>query len=510
MKDLLKKLAVNAVGWTVVVILAFIYSSALRPLCSTAVIVNITIKLVAIYSLFMIGKYVVSLCKKGRRFSYFIKSLLWIIVFFIALDFSVNLSSIGFDAFAVFRYGWFGWLIVAYIFQKVIVKKKLDQKRFARIGLMVVISLLAIPKFIDDEPIENDWTFEEIAPSPEVQKSYSQLRKFMSTDIDANFELKLVNCEDIWGISQKDSILADKVEIEKLWRENANFINEFAKLNEFEEITDFKHGLNYENNAYFSLSQMRNMYLLYSCMIHLKAEEGDFESALKLFEQSHSIALKGLKGATSFINFMIWNALTNVSMVTAQELMEFEDIEQKDAKALLSILTEIDEEYSMVNSLKGEYLNFKYMLENVEDSNEDFYKIGMLPTKISLQKNKTLKIMKAHYEAIIDYMQKFPEFDKPKQDEYFYVDNFPLEVGNLSGWVLTRIAMPSYCSSYENFYKTKIKNEILRLKLTEMIGGDTAQFIDPYTEKPFVKNKDGEYYSPGLDRKFDTEDDVTL
>lgn len=507
MKDLLKKLAINAVGWTVIVVLAFIYSQDLRPLCLDEKIVVTTLILVHLYVFFKVGRLLFLLYKTGRSFRGVVKSILWLLAFAVILSSGISVRS---DALSVHLYGWVGWLIIAFIVQKVIVKNQWDQKRFIRIALMVGLSLLAIPKFIDDEPIENDWTFEEIAPSAEIQTSYYQLRKFMSTDIDARPELELVNCEDICVISQKDSILADKVEIEKTWRENANFISEFAKLNEFEGITDFKHGLTYENKPYFSLSQMRELYLLYSCMIHLKADEADFKRALKLFEESHSIALKGLKGSTSLINFMIWNALANVSMVTAQELMELDDIEQKGAKILLSILTEIDEDYSMINSLKSEYLYSKYMLENVENSNEEFYKIGMLPTKISLQKNKTLKIMKAHYGAIIDFMQKFPEFDKSKQDEYFYVDNFPLEVGNLTGWIFTLGPMPSYCSSYKNFYETKIKNEILRLKLTEMIGGDTSKFIDPYTANPFVKNNEGEYYSPGSDRKFDTEDDVTL
>lgn len=507
MKNLLKKLAINVVGWTVVVILAFIHSSVLRPLCVNDKIVVGTLIIVHLYVFFMAGRSLFLLYKTERNFKRVMKSILWLLVLAVLLNSGISMSN---DALSVLFYGWFGWLIIAFILQKVIVKKQLDQKRYARIGLMVVLSLLAIPKFIDDGPIENDWTFEDIAPSPEVQKSYSQLRKFMTTDYIREPEFQSINCEEIHKLVEKESVLADKEQIEKLWQENQNFINEFVKLDDFVGITDYTVGVKYEDVPFLRYNELNSFCSLYNIMIRLKAEEGNFSQALNLFRKSNSITLKGVKDATIFIQSMFWRSALSLNLKTAESLINLEGVSQSHAKELLTYLEVMSTDDLMVKPIKMEYLHLKELLSR-SDLDENFHKNDFFFPRILLQRNKTFRMMKKYYVSQIQEFQK-----TPASNNYLLTDNlrnhkeYPLEPVNVTGWVLTQVSMPSYDIVHERIYEMIVKNEILRLKLTEMIDEDTSKFVDPYTSKPFVKNKDGEYYSPGPDRKFDTEDDITL
>lgn len=500
MKDTIKKLVINVVGWTVVAILAFIYSSVLRPLCISDKIIVATLIIVHLYVLFMSGRSLFLLYKTERNFNRLMKSILWLFVLAVILNSGISVSS---DALSVLVYGWFGWLIIAFIAQTIIVKKQLDQKRFVRIGLMLVFSLLAIPKFIDDGPIENDWTFEQIAPSLEVQKSYGQLSKFMALPLEEP-GLKLVNCDNLYEIFNKGSVLADKAEIKKLWLENKNFIGEFAKLDQFEGVSDYCVHIDPGKVPFLRISQIRNLYLLYGLMVRLNVEEGDLDTALLLFKQTHSIAQKGLKDATNFVNYMIWNAAVSINLFTAKSLTGSKLFDKNNAMSLLPNLVEVNQEYSLAKALKMEYLHFKCMKLKV-CANERYHE-GLF-----LQMNNTLRILKEFYSDIIGEIKNVPKHSDSGQSKLLQkFDQYPIEPGNIVGCILARIAVPSIHSIHKTFYETKVRNEILRLRLTEMIDSDISKFIDPYTDKPFVKNKDGEYYSPGPDRKFDTEDDITL
>jgi len=515
--SIIKKIIINSILWVAIFCLSFLYSPLLYSFCANEFIVQtftftcvLTLAFYTVRSLFL-------LAKKERNLIRVVKSLGFIILFtvvsystqslknLIVSDdfFSINLGYR--SGFTLFYRGIIGWLTVAFITQKICKIKQLDSKRYFRMGLMSILFLCAIPKFIDDEPIENDWTADELFSNDNVLKSYDQLSKFMETADGGGSELTLKDTEGICEVYQKESVLNDKEQIEGLWNSNKNFIEEFEKLDNFDGITAYKKGMLLLDQPYLKLSQLRELFFLYGCKARLSAEEGNVEKAIETFSKAYSISLKGLKYSSSFINAMIWTATSSISIETAAKLAKTNDFSDLHAQQLLTVMTRMNEDYSLSNALKMEYISLKKVsIHYNSDLNSNpirkfcFFKI-----------NRTLRLLRHYYGIMLEELNS-PPFTTDKMEQQLYKQHECIDPTNIWGWIICHIAIPSISSSNKSVIHMKIKSEILRLRLREKANLGTDDFIDLYTNKPFMKGEDGIYRSLGADGKAFTKDDITL
>ena len=317
-------------------------------------------------------------------------------------------------------------------------------------------------------------------------------------------ELKIKDSEFIKSIAYGNDFLNYKSRIDKIWSENLTVINEFEKLDKFNVITSFKHNLSAKSHAYLSLDLSQDIYRLYRAKILLDAEEGDFASAVDRLVKIHSIALKGLRGPNDHTTFMVWLAVSTFDTYTGLKLVNMEHFPRELIPRLLTTFTEVKPEDFIENSVKIEYL---YLKKRYENGHSIFHSAdNKLARLLLFRPNRTFSELHKYFQMAIDESRKV-YFAEPEYWSVMEKELSQLDSTNIEGWMLLN-SLPVFNGL--TIWLVKVRNEILRLKLTEMIGGDTSQFIDPYTDKPFVKNKGGEYYSPGPDRKFDTEDDITL
>lgn len=516
--SIIKKIIINSILWVAIFCLSFLYSPLLYSFCANEFIVQtftftcvLTLAFYTVRSLFL-------LAKKERNLIRVVKSLGFIILFIVVSYstqslknlivsddfFSINLGYR--SGFTLFYRGIIGWLSVAFITQKICKIKQLDSKRYFRMGSMSILFLCAIPKFIDDEPIENDWTADELFSNDNVLKSYDQLSKFMETADGGSSELTLKDTEGICEVYQKESVLNDKEQIEGVWNSNKNFIEEFEKLDSFEGITAYKKGMRLLDQPYLKLSQLRELFYLYGCKSRLSAEEGNIENAIETFSKAYSISRKGLKHSSSFINSMIWTATSSINLDAAVKLTKTNSFNSASAKQLLTVMTEMSEDYSLKNALKMEYIGFKQIVNNPEFKDDSWKKL--VGSFLFYKKNKTLKKFKNFYVNIIDEMSKAPFTSHKTELNSLYQNTF--EPTNVVGETLLEIATPAFSQNNATLIKLRIKNEILRLRLSEKAILGTDDFIDLYTSKPFMKGEDGIYRSLGADGKAFTKDDITL
>ena len=521
MKELLKKVVINVVGWTVVVILAFIHAPIVRPICQIPYYGWFLAILVGGLLFLRLIKSIIALFKQ-KKFLFVTFTILQIILFCFIIKI-VNSRWID-ETIALFHKEFWSLIFGAYVISLFCKKNELDRNFRWRTATIFALTLVAIPKVTDDEPIENDWTIEQIVTnSDDFSKSYNQLKKFMekstgfektitsgilkvSSPIKVEPELKVKMRNEIDQIPSQDSRLTYAKLIEQAWKENSELIKEFEKLNQFSVVTSITSDLTSLLDYDLEFENFKAIYKLYYNKILLEAEQEKFESAIERFRTVHAITLKGSRGPNSLLSFMTWRLACVIDNSIALDLVKLPNFPENLVSELLTIFDEIDLGQSYEQMVKIEYVMLREWFKSGR-SIWDFQP-NKLEQFLFFKANRSFNNLREYCQMAIDENVGIPK----KKPEYMIKIEEELkdfEPTNIMGWLWDSLST-MYPYFYKGMWEVKVKNEILRLKLTEMIDGDTSQFIDPYTEKPFVKNKDGEYYSPGPDRKFDTEDDITL
>ena len=161
MKDLLKNLAINVVGWTVVAILAFIHAPIVRPICQIPYYGWFLAILVGGFFLYRLIKSIIALFKQ-KKFLPVVFTIGQLVIFLLTVLIGYDLSS-GFSFLRMFNqpFGIYGnhdaeflfytefWslIIILCVILRFIREKKLSEQGFWRI--IVIFILLGLPKYLD-------------------------------------------------------------------------------------------------------------------------------------------------------------------------------------------------------------------------------------------------------------------------------------------------------------------------------------------------------------------------
>ncbi len=393
--------------------------------------------------------------------------------------------------------------LLAGALQYICYRKKWDRNYFVRIPILVIAIVLYLPNLQDEELIETGWSLDEFTSNdPEALKSYDLLETFMSSSI--NERAKLIDKHGIINRCRKETLdyssEQNQKNIELTWQENGNLLRKFSNLNNFDKIISYRKNLPLVEKPSLQLALLRNITFLYIDYANVKSAQGKVDESIRLLEEIYVITRKIAPSTLTLIDRMICVAVFDIVLAETSNFINRYDFSEKQIKLLAEIFTPLDDELSMKQFFKGEYLVNEELL-SLKYSN-------MLQQAYLFKKNRTLNNIKKYFMMVIEESSVAP-FSTTKSEQYWkdYTEN--VDPTNPVGWMLSQIALPSLAHNQSCIIKLKIKSQLFYLLLADKCGQNPS-VLDPFTGEMYKKDKQGNYRSAGPDQKYFTDDDILL
>jgi hypothetical protein len=421
--------------------------------------------------------------------------------------------------------------------------------------LLVVFVAAAVSIFAiwsaDAAPIENDYTIADLRSAPaKFNKSYQILLRLNLQDEQRTTAPAIgLDVEDINTVTELSGILnLDDISIAfKTLKKRSNKINLawsnakigreiIDELNTFEQIADITEP-DFDADISF-LSNLRNIAYLYRAYACLEAENENAESAIKELCKFDSIIRKVLPNIRASVSKLACISIVVKNIKTANLIANNPKVSQSTVELLAKHFKPLNQkQVSMKNQAISDYLMFKRAIEQellFSKFFEDYstYEKWYLSTslkgifKISSKPNASIRLLR---NVVDDQLTSIGENDKDANERFSaWPDFYPnLPEPSIEGefreksWIFYSLFNTGGLSAAGVFAKpfekvcelnleTQIQDDLLQIVMNKRLGRPFTLKARAYSDNYIVDVKAERIFSPGLDGKPNTDDDVYL
>lgn len=404
---------------------------------------------------------------------------------------------------------------------RVIRKKRIDAIKYLRGSLLSVFSILLLLIFQDDPLSENKYSWNEVPrPLKNAAESYQVLRANLSGEAGIRIDRFDIDFRHI----QKDPLLHEDA-IVRLWDGISGERGIFDRLDSFDGIADLS---TVDDAMDLNLMELNNLTRVYCAYAGLLLEKGRPDEAAGLLIPIYSVSQKALPYARYMIHKVIWNAVAQQTMTMAFELARHPNCDTDTLSKLRNGFKPfgaeqvscrgayISEYFFMRNSMEQEkslddlvigFCDYTGIFDNVCSSQWRVFVLKLFFT-LNFRRNKTANRDLSQIDLILADIGTYPpSFD---QTENFIERRKIPEFGNTGAWLLNETKLINYSFLVKRVLRSKVTSDLLSIYLHERLG-ETAPIRDYMTGNDLLKTGlPGIYFSPGMDGKPRTKDDVKL
>lgn len=411
-------------------------------------------------------------------------------------------------------------------------KKKVRGKSFA-IAAIIFASIQAVLLSywrIDAAPVPNDYTISDIrSASPEYNRSYELLESLGDED-DKRDDAPAIglsdedvkNLEAITEIFKKADyseisagLIANSENILLIWKNAGKGRDGIDELSKFPEIADLtKPTIQFE---FLFLKNLKRLVRLYRAYICLQSCQGNEEIALKELLQFDGVFRKLNLNARSLITKLVCDGCFAADIESANFIINNPKTTQDSLIRLAEYFTPpAIEQVTWQNSIKFEYLMFKYELNKISDEPKLKYSLLSL-----LKLNSTFRLYKNFCDGWLAIEENQPEIEELTVWPAIYpkltvtIDsncNLPwyYKAYNPIGSTLLGILIPALDKVIQIKTKLQIHYDLLQIVLNKRLGKEVSLKARAYSDNYIIDIEKKKIFSPGPDGESHTKDDIKL
>lgn len=411
-------------------------------------------------------------------------------------------------------------------------KGKLIGKSFAIAVVIFSTAQIVLLSYwrIDAEPVPNDYTISDISSAaPEYNQSYELLNSLADENGDPYSppamglsQEDVNNLEEIYDIFKEDDygkiaarLEANAESIMRIWKNAEKGREVISKLNTFTEIAD-RAEPDLESDIPY-LKNLRRLAYLYRIYVCLQSCQGNEQVAIDELTRLDSVFRKlSINSRSTIMRLVCFAGLAN-DIMTANFIANNPHTSQESLEQLAKHFTPLDSKHvSLRNAIIFEYLTSKTALKEMFKDGKLKY-LSFSPLKL----NSTMRVCKNFCErwlAIEEDRQEIEELSVwpalyPKLPVMFDSDSdFPwyYKAYNPIGSLLMKILMPALDRTFEIRTKLQIHSDLFAIVLNKRLDRQVSLKARAYSEDYMVDVEKKVIFSPGLDGKPYTKDDIKL
>jgi hypothetical protein len=412
------------------------------------------------------------------------------------------------------------------------------------------ISLLALPFLaitgtilwsMDAPPVPNDYTIADLqSAGPEYDHTYELLLSLSDDKNDPNEAPAIgLNIAEVDALEQLYSVPKDisYAEMSKILTENADTVRSLwqssekgqdviRQLSSCEQIADLTEP-RLDSNLGF-LYNYKKMSQIYRAHAHLEGLAGNDLLAARKLAEIDIVFRKLSINARSIITKLVCYALIVSHLDTANFLVNKPDTTDQTLRYLADNFPPlIEQQVSLINASKNEYLTFKNILSMdtlPEESGVDF-PISKLAETNMLKLNSSLRLHRNICDEYIQIdsgiiepeLQRFsvwPTFCplKPQVSYNEQTDELPWYYWcyNPMGTMLVYICAPAWDKIFTIKKKIVIMDDLFQIVLAMRMSSEYSLKARAYGDDYIIDLEKKIIYSPGPDGEHFTDDDIKL
>jgi hypothetical protein len=409
------------------------------------------------------------------------------------------------------------------------------RKKIMRVTL--IISLIVSPFFIiwsmDAPPIENDYTVVDLRSAPaEFNRSFDVLLKLHAEDRYSKDAPAIgLTVEDVNTLDRFNKIickydrdaasltLALADEIALAWEHGKKGRDIIEELNSFDQIADLTEIKSMQKSdellIYNCLKNLRRMMHLYRAHIYLQTEKANTENAIENLATINGLIRKLSVNNRTLMTRLVCIAGVAIELTTANHIANHPLASDGDVARLAEIFPPLtDEQKSMRNAFLYEYLMAR---ESVAELYEELRtkRPGMIKTNSSyrLYRNFIDPLITGAPNERVATLHVWPrllpnivhvEFDsdgKVPKIYWFY---------NLVGSLTSGVLVPAAERVCQINMRVQIHDDLLQIVMNKRLSKPFTLKARAYSDNYIVDVKAGRIFSPSLDGKANTDDDIYL
>jgi hypothetical protein len=404
---------------------------------------------------------------------------------------------------------------------------------FAVIGIIISVipAGICVLWFFDAEPIENDYTIEDLrSAKQEAADSYILLLSLGEGENEIKSAPAVGLSEvDIEVISRVWDVVAtgDYPAIAGIVKENAEEINQawkhgwkgreiIKRLSRFDEIADLTKP---EIAVEIDFIPLRDLAKLYNVYAYLQGVHGNNQAAADELVKLNSVFRKLSVNSRSIIIKLVCYVGLSLNMETANFILN----DPQTSGETIALLAEnfsplTSDEVNLRNSMIFEYLTFK----NSWDKTSERFKAEKTPL---LKLNSSLRLSRKYCDSWIEQQAESDNY----ADSRFFVwpkclpDRLDISISsqgqvpwyykfyNPIGWArLNDILIPAIRTVGQRKMKVEVQDDLFRIVLNKRLGREVSLKARAYGDKYKIDLERKIIYSPGPDGVDFTNDDIKL
>ncbi len=371
---------------------------------------------------------------------------------------------------------------------------------------------------------EINYTWHNLKVPAEVAASYDTLMHYRKNGTN---ELHIALSDDILELAGTWSNLLPHAEaIEQAWvgcEDARQYIND---LNQFPFITDWNNPEEQPDMIEMPLpafQMQRKLTQLYSVYATLQSQQNHVLEGINILVQHYTMVRKSLPYSTTLVSRMIFIAMANKDLQTADLIIRNSDCTQDQLKILNEVFLPLsDEDISWFRPLLSEYAGAQYVV-NISMQKElvqSMRESGSIPKWASTKSfffkpNQTLQYFQNFYEPMLKTCTRGDD-PKPQivhastQNDNLFSGIRAYNPWNGSGRLIIAIMIPSLTKAYDHAIATQVKSELLALEIHKR-QDEMLELHDPYTGAAYAFDEiHHRFYCIGPDGIDGTDDDIYI
>ena len=401
------------------------------------------------------------------------------------------------------------------------------------ISVISIIVFLAIFVLwnVDAPPIPDDYTIADLRSAPtECGRSYELLMSISEKGkYPPDAPLIGLSAQDVNTIDRLSEVFkeGDYSKIIEALKVNAESINQawenakkgrdiIEELNTFPEIADLA-----VPDIDAEIGFLRNLKLLsylYRAFLCLQTEQDNSLSAANELIKLDSVFRKLSINARSLVTKLVCFAGLNIGINTANFITNNAQTSQESIKLLAEHFTPLtNEQICLRNSIISEYLMFKKTFDTTLNQR------GMRNNPM-LKRNSSFRLYRNSCDHWIDILGKSGESGNPELKVWPLICPNWIAVSidsegkvpwvytayNPIGSLLIQILIPTFEKVFEIQTKLKVQDDLFQIVLNKRLDNEISLKACAYSDEYIIDTEKNKIFSPGLDGKPHTEDDIKL
>ncbi len=416
------------------------------------------------------------------------------------------------------------WTLLTLVFWR----KKLDQKGRVRGSILGVLVLFLLYLVIDDAQPTPQFTRADIPPPAGAEESYEVLMKFREEGgIKLQVELPYATNSGGYPRGFPSNVLAHAGAIEEAWRGVGAGWAVIEELDAFDAIADITANTPIDRTTpVMGFLVYRTMGRACSRYAVLKTEQGEPEEGVAKLCQLDSVTRKALRHATVLLHKMIWIAVAEDNLRTADRIARSPKCTRAALRTMMEHFVPLTAEDVLVRRTMiaeyiyawhchSEWLTGTNFLDTMFYGEAKFANswsgrtISRIAYRAGYNRNRVLKDMGKHYALLVAGHETLPPDMLVAREAMEKYENTP-RLKNVGGRYLVGVTVPAFMKVGQTVTKTKVLSDLVAMELHRRVGKDLA-LADPWTGKPYLRDeKSGELFGVGPDGKAGTTDDIKL